>query len=50
MMAVLVQRQGSRLGFNVCVVPLSVKLGVLEFYGGWSWIGVGLELGSVKID
>ena len=23
--------QGSRLGFNICVVPSSVKLGVLEF-------------------
>ena len=23
--------QGSRLGFNVCVAPSSVKLGVLEF-------------------
>ena len=38
--------QGSRLGFNVCVAPSSVKLGVLEF----TEVGVGLELGSVKID
>ena len=32
--------QGSRLGFNICVVPSSVKLGVLEFIE----VGVGLEL------
>ena len=38
--------QGSRLGFNVCVAPSSVKLGVLEFIE----VRVGLELGSVKID
>ena len=25
------ESQGSRLGFNVCVAPSSVKLGVLEF-------------------
>ena len=35
--------QGSRLGFNVCVAPSSVKLSVLE-------VGVGSELGSVKIN
>ena len=28
---VRMELQGSRLGFNVCVAPLSVKLGVLEF-------------------
>ena len=32
--------QGSRLGFNVCVVPSSVKLSVLEFME----VGVGSEL------
>ena len=32
--------QGSRLGFNVCVAPLSVKLSVLEF----TEVGVGSEL------
>ena len=32
--------QGSRLGFNICVVPSSVKLGVLEF----TEVRVGLEL------
>ena len=32
--------QGSRLGFNVCVAPSSVKLSVLEF----TEVGVGLEL------
>ena len=32
--------QGSRLGFNVCVVPSSVKLGVLEF----TEVGVGSGL------
>ena len=32
--------QGSRLGFNVCVVPLSVKLDALEF----TEVRVGLEL------
>ena len=32
--------QGSRLGFNICVAPSSVKLGVLEF----TEVGVGLEL------
>ena len=28
---VSMELQGSRLGFNVCVAPSSVKLGVLEF-------------------
>ena len=37
---VRMELQGSRLGFNVCVVPLSVKLGVLEFME----VGVGSEL------
>ena len=37
---VRMELQGSRLGFNVCVVPSSVKLGVLEFMK----VGVGLEL------
>ena len=32
--------QGSRLGFNICVAPSSVKLGVLEFME----VGVGSEL------
>ena len=32
--------QGSRLGFNVCVAPSSVKLSVLEF----TEAGVGSEL------
>ena len=39
--------QGSRLGFNICVAPSSVKLSVLEFTEvrdgselDWSWIGV----------
>ena len=36
--------QDSRLGFNVCVAPSSVKLSVLEFVGGSelerSWNGV----------
>ena len=43
---VRMELQGSRLGFNVCVAPLSVKLSVLEF----TEVGVGLELGSVKIN
>ena len=45
---VCTELQGSRLGFNVCVAPLSVKLGVLEFTEvgdgselDRSWIGVG---------
>ena len=45
--------QGSRLGFNICVVPSSVKLGVLEF----TEVGVGSEMDQswsrireVKID
>ena len=36
--------QGSRLGFNVCVAPSSVKLGVLEFTEDRSWVGGVLEL------
>ena len=32
--------QGSRPGFNICVAPSSVKLGVLEF----TEVGVGSEL------
>ena len=36
--------QDSRLGFNVCVAPLSVKLGVLAFME----VGVGSELGRVR--
>ena len=32
--------QDSRLGFNVCVAPSSVKLSVLEF----TEVGVGSEL------
>ena len=41
---VRMELQGSRLGFNVCVAPLSVKLGVLEFME----VGVGSELGRVR--
>ena len=37
---VYIELQGSRLGFNVCVVPSSVKLGVLEF----TEVRVGSEL------
>ena len=37
---VCTELQGSRLGFNVCVVPSSVKLGVLEF----TEVRVGPEL------
>ena len=37
---VRMELQGSRLGFNVCVVPSSVKLSVLEF----TEVGVGSEL------
>ena len=37
---VCMELQGSRLGFNVCVVPSSVKLSVLEFME----VGVGSEL------
>ena len=37
---VRMELQGSRLGFNVCVAPSSVKLGVLEF----TEVGVGSEL------
>ena len=36
----------SRLGFNVCVVPSSVKLGVLEFME----VGVGSELDQSWIE
>ena len=32
--------QGSRLGFNVCVAPSSIKLDVLEFME----VGIGLEM------
>ena len=38
--------QGSRLGFNVCVAPSSVKLSVLEF----TEVRDGSELVSVKIN
>ena len=37
---VRMELQVSRLGFNIYVVPLSVKLSVLEF----TEVGVGLEL------
>ena len=37
---VCTELQGSRLGFNVCVAPSSVKLGVLKFME----VGVGSEL------
>ena len=37
---VRMELQGSRLGFNICVAPSSVKLGVLEFME----VGVGSEL------
>ena len=37
---VRMELQGSRLGFDVCVVPSSVKLGVLEF----TEVRVGSEL------
>ena len=37
---VCTELQGSRLGFNICVAPSSVKLGVLEFME----VGVGSEL------
>ena len=43
---VRMELQGSRLGFNIFVVPSSVKLGVLEF----TEVGVGSELDSIKID
>ena len=43
---VRMELQGSRLGFNVCVAPLYVRLSVLEF----TEVGVGSELGSVKIN
>ena len=36
--------QDSRLGFNVCVAPSSVKLGVLEFTEDRSWVGGVSEL------
>ena len=41
---VFTELQGSRLGFNICVAPSSVKLGVLGFTGYQSWVGDGLEL------
>ena len=37
---VCTELQDSRLGFNVCVAPSSVKLSVLEF----TEVGVGLDL------
>ena len=40
---VRMELQDSRLGFNVCVAPSSVKLSVLEF----TEVGVGSELSSV---
>ena len=42
--AVHMELWGSRLGFNVCVAPSSVKLVVLEFTEDWSWVGGVLEL------
>ena len=42
--SVCTELQGSRLSFNVCVAPSSVKLGVLEFME----VGVGSELGRVR--
>ena len=36
--------QGSRLGFNVCVAPSSVKVDVLEFTEDRSWVGGISEL------
>ena len=32
------EAQGSRLGFNVCVAPSSVKLSVLEFSERTEWV------------
>ena len=40
--------QGSRLGFNVCVAPSSVKLGVLEFTEDRSWVGGITELNRIE--
>ena len=42
---VCTELQGSRLGFNVCVVPSSVKLSVLEF----TEVGVGSELDRSQV-
>ena len=39
---VFMELQDSRLGFNICVMPSSVKLGVLEF------IEVGLLINKLK--
>ena len=41
---VRMELQSSRLGFNVCVAPSSVKLGVLEFTEDRSWVGGISEL------
>ena len=43
---VCMELQGSRLGFNVCVVPSYVKLGVLEFME----VRVGSETGQSWIE